>query len=289
MRIASLLALAKLGAPQLDDALKVALASPDKALAAEARKLAGNSSPERAVEMAAKAFQNGSVAEQQAALAALAKAKTDKADVLILAQLNLLTAGKLAAAVQLDLLEAVTTRLATVSTGGDARATFAARLAAFEQTRKADDPRARWRECIEGGDAKAGRVIFAEKNEAGCQRCHAVAKNGGDVGPDLAGIAAKHDRAFLLRSIVEPNADIAPGYENVLVTLKSGDVLAGLTTKEDADTLTLKNVADGKLQPVKKADIKERTKLPSAMIPGLGEILTKRELRDLIEYLATLK
>ena len=67
-----------------------------------------------------------------------------------------------------------------------------------------------------GGDAKAGREIFAEKAEAACMRCHKVKGEGGDVGPDLAGISAKHDRAYLLQSIVEPNAVIAPGFDNVL-------------------------------------------------------------------------
>jgi hypothetical protein len=35
--------------------------------------------------------------------------------------------------------------------------------------------------------------------------------------------------------------------------------------------------------------VKERASLPSAMPPGMGEVLTKRELRDLVQYLSTLK
>jgi len=163
------------------------------------------------------------------------------------------------------------------------------RLAAYEQTRKPTDPLARWQECLEGGDPRLGRVIFAEKAEAGCMRCHAVKKQGGDVGPDLAGLGSKYDRAYLLRAVVEPNSEIAPGYDNVLVTLLSGDVVAGIVSSETADTLILKSAIDGKPQTVKKADIKERQALPSAMPPALGEVLGKRGLRDLIAYLATLK
>ncbi len=120
-------------------------------------------------------------------------------------------------------------------------------------------------------------------------RCHKIKGEGGDVGPDLAGISAKHDRAYILQSIVEPNAVIAPGFDNVLVTLKNGDMVAGLLNAEDANEVTLASLADGKKQKVRKADIRERTPVPSAMPPGLGEVLGKRGLRDVIEYLSTVK
>ena len=53
---------------------------------------------------------------------------------------------------------------------------------------------------------------------------------------------------------MDPNAVIAKGYDNVMVTLKKGDIVAGLLSAETADELTLKNPADAKLQRVKKAD-----------------------------------
>ena len=118
-------------------------------------------------------------------------------------------------------------------------------------------------------------------------RCHKV--KGEDVGSDLAGLVAKHDRAYVLQAIVEPNAVIAPGYENVLVTLNNGEMVAGLLNAEDANEVTLASLADGKKQAIKKSDIKERLTVPSAMPPGLGEVLGKRALRDLLEYLATVK
>jgi hypothetical protein len=56
---------------------------------------------------------------------------------------------------------------------------------------------------------------------------------------------------------------------------------------EDADELTLTSVTDGKRIKVKTADIKERTRAPSPMPPGLGEVLGKHDLRDVVEFLAT--
>jgi quinoprotein glucose dehydrogenase len=147
----------------------------------------------------------------------------------------------------------------------------------------------KWSECLEGGDAKAGRAIFTEKAEAACMRCHKVKGEGGDVGPELTGIGQRKDRAYILQSIVDPNAVIAPGYENVVLTMKDGSFVAGLLNAEDAKELTIASLTDGKKQKVPKADVKERLAVPSAMPPGLAEVLGKRSLRDVVEFLATVK
>jgi quinoprotein glucose dehydrogenase len=116
-----------------------------------------------------------------------------------------------------------------------------------------------------------------------------VKGDGGDVGPDLAETGKKMGREYVLRSIVDPNAVIAKGYDNVMVTLNDGSIVAGLLSTETSGELALKNPADGKLQRVKKSTVKERMSLPSAMPPGLGDILGKRALRDVVQYLSTLK
>ena len=279
-RAAALRALAAIKSPVLAKSVETALAAKDKTLAQAARLLAAKTSPVLAVKLNAAVLGNGSIREQQDALAAIGAQPIPEADALLAAQLDLLNAGKLPAPLALDLLEIATPR---------SDAAVKVKLAEFEKRRDAKDPLAKWRECLEGGDAKAGREIFAEKAEAACMRCHKIKGEGGDVGPDLAGISAKHDRAYLLQSIVEPNAVIAPGFDNVLVTLKNGEMVAGLLNAEDANEVTLASIADGKKQRIKKEDIKERATVPSAMPPGLGEVLGKRGLRDVIEYLSTVK
>ena len=153
----------------------------------------------------------------------------------------------------------------------------------------AKDPLAKWNECLEGGDAKAGRAIFTEKAEAACLRCHKVKGEGGDVGPDLGGIGKQKDRAYILQSIVDPSAVIAPGYENVVLTLKDGSMVAGLLNAETPKELTIASLTDGKRQKISKASVKDRLAVPSAMPPGLAEVLGKRGLRDVVEFLATVK
>ena len=82
---------------------------------------------------------------------------------------------------------------------------------------------------------------------------------------------------------------IAQGYDNVMLTLADGSIAAGILSAEDSNSVTLKSLTDGSPQRIEKAKVKERTAVPSAMPPGMGEVLGKRGLRDVVEYLATLK
>ncbi len=280
VRAAALRALGAMDSPKLADGVKLALATQDKPLLEAARELAAKTSPEDAVTLNAAVLGNGSTTEQQHALAIIAAQRIASADAVLAAQLDRLIDGKLPAKFQLDLLEAAALR------NDEA---VQQKLANFNASRKLEDPLAAWRECLEGGDKKAGREIFAEKAEAACLRCHKVKGEGGDVGPDLVNLGQRLNREAILQSIIDPNAAIAPGYENVLLTLTNGEIVAGLLNAETETEFTIASLADGKKQQVKKSDVKERTKIPSSMPPGLGEVLGKRALRDIVEYLATVK
>jgi mono/diheme cytochrome c family protein len=62
------------------------------------------------------------------------------------------------------------------------------------------------------GDAEAGKAVFT--SSAGCSGCHTLsAVNAkGTVGPDLDTALKGKDPAFIHESIVDPNAEVAPGY-----------------------------------------------------------------------------
>ena len=119
-------------------------------------------------------------------------------------------------------------------------------------------------------------------------RCHKVAEQGGDAGPALDGIASRKDRRYLLESIVHVNAAIAEGFQMVILTTTKGETLAGLLKKETATDLLLENPGMPPIT-VKKADVKQRDNAPSGMLPNLADLITQRELRDIVEYLVSLK
>src|SRR5262249_38484258 len=108
------------------------------------------------------------------------------------------------------------------------------------------------------------------------------------VGPDLTGIGSRQKREYLLESIVLPNKQIAKGYETVVLTLSNGRSVSGVLKKETPRELVLMT-AEGTSVTVPKARIEERTTGPSAMPQDLVKHLSRREVRDLVEWLASLK
>ncbi len=144
----------------------------------------------------------------------------------------------------------------------------------------------RSREALAGGDAAAGERIFFTLIEASCVRCHKINGRGGNVGPDLTHIGAKQSRQYLLESIVDPNKQLAQGFESVILSLTNGTVVSGILKSEDEKEVRLMT-ADGKLIAVPKRQIDERIRGKSAMPEDL--VRSKRDLRDLVEFLAGLK
>ena len=152
--------------------------------------------------------------------------------------------------------------------------------------RAAGGPSGRFRAALIGGDADRGRELFHYDRRAECLRCHVVDGVGGNVGPDLTGVGARLDRPALLRSMVDPNATVTPGYGTISVTLKTGDQVHGVDLGVDDSGATLVAVGD-ELRRFDKREIRERTEPVSAML-AMGETLSLAELRDLVAYLASL-
>jgi quinoprotein glucose dehydrogenase len=154
----------------------------------------------------------------------------------------------------------------------------------FENKRPSADDLRSYRECLTGGDVADGKRVFLEKAEASCVRCHKMNGEGGEVGPDLTGIGSRKDRQYLLESIVFPNKHVAEGYDSVTVVTKSDVTYAGQLKKETAEKLEINSPEDG-IVFVNKANIKLRERGLSAMPEELRQVLSKAELRDLVEFL----
>ncbi|MDB6129901.1 MAG: gdhB 2, partial [Verrucomicrobiales bacterium] len=82
------------------------------------------------------------------------------------------------------------------------------------------------------------------------------------------------------------NATIAQGFENLIETLKNGISYAGQFKSETDKELVILSPEDGLLK-LDKATITKRDKGLSGMPEGMGDALTRRELRSLVEFLAT--
>ena len=152
----------------------------------------------------------------------------------------------------------------------------------------ADDLLAGFHDALSGGDAAAGRKIFFERPEASCARCHKLGGQGGDTGPALDGVGSRRTRESILEAILYPNLHVVTNYETVILILKNGIGLSGMLKSEDATNLVV-NTPDEGLMTVKKEDVQTRQRGVSPMPEGLGQILPKKDLRDLVEFVASTK
>jgi mono/diheme cytochrome c family protein len=62
-------------------------------------------------------------------------------------------------------------------------------------------------------------------DEYACEGCHTITEEAGDIGPNLAAIGVTRDREYIRRALLNPNADIAEGYEADFMPADLGEVL----------------------------------------------------------------
>jgi putative membrane-bound dehydrogenase-like protein len=280
IRRAALQSLAKLESRSLQDLLYVILEDTSVELRTDAQSLLGvlDLSPEVVVELLGQILDKSTIPEKQQALISLAGVDHPDAIDILGRWLDLFIADKLEPHIQLDLLEAVE----KISSSE-----LDEKLAVYEKNRNSQSPVIRYKETLFGGDATEGRRIFMENNSAQCIRCHKIETFGGEVGPDLTNAATVLDRESLLEAMVAPSVRLAPGYGTVNVQLKDGSKLVGVLENDHADTIVLKT-SDDSSTVVPPQDIKTKTYVPSSM-PSMEGVLTRREIRDLVAFLVTLK
>jgi quinoprotein glucose dehydrogenase len=283
-RAEALKALDQLDYPSRIESAQRALVMPGYRSRTEALRILAKVDPVAALAPVRDRLEHGSTAERQGAMAVLAAMPGDPARDELSCWVDRLIAGKVAPEIQLDVIEAAKKRPET---------DFQEKIDRYESSKPKDDALAPYREALNGGDAQHGMTVFTTKTELECVRCHKVRASsgeqiGGEVGPELSRIGDRQTRLYLLESIVDPNKQIAQGFESVVLATSDGQVHTGVLRGEDANEVRL-ITAEGKSDVVRKELIEERNRGPSAMPNDLVRKLKRTELRDLIEFLANLK
>ncbi len=278
-KLAALKSLSLLRAPELSVAIQAAQTNSDALIREQALRLQGSDESQQALKNLNAALASGTIGEKRSALLALSKLPAGQADKILSDWLDQLLADRVPKELRYDVLATAASRSAPE---------IKAKLRSYESTWPKNDDLAGFRDLLYGGDAEAGRKIFFERPEASCVRCHQVNGEGGEVGPDLSAVGARQTREYMLDSILHPNKQIAVGFESVLVLLNNGQAYAGVVKKETGQQLTLNSPEDG-LVTVSKAEIKSRERGLSAMPEGMENVLSKEELRNLVEFLASQK
>jgi quinoprotein glucose dehydrogenase len=254
------------------------LQSQTPALRIKAREVLADRKPKKAFRELKQAIQSGSTRERQAALATMAKLDLQQVDSFLADMLDRLLRDEVPHGIRLDLLQAARKRSSQAVKN---------KLETYEKNLSGSDPLAGYRVALRGGDPSKGRHIFRNDARAQCMRCHQINGMGGKAGPDLSDIGSRKDREYILRSMIQPGADIASGYQLVTVQLKNGDTVSGTVDSETNEMLSIATAA-GDVVRIKKDRVKERSASSGSSMPSMKNLLSKEELRHLVSYLSRL-
>ena len=235
----------------------------------------------RLYKIAKQFIDSGSVPDYQAALKTLAalEAGQDKTQAIRIAgtELDKLESGTLRPEVMLEVRELV-----------DALATakLEARMEAYDAKFKDASMEQQFADSRVGGSIESGRALFKSGGAGECMRCHIINWEGGNVGPDLSEIGETKDHAYLLRAIVDPGSEIASGYGVMTVTTKQGDTLSGTYLGHDDASVQISMDDEPKTF---SRDNLESIIEPVSGMPPMQYFISRREIRDLVAYLHSLK
>lgn len=130
------------------------------------------------------------------------------------------------------------------------------------------------------GDAAKGKEIF----KAACAACHQMEDAGRAFGPDLLSVR-NQTRINLLAMILDPNKNIAPGYDGYLIETTGGRTFAGILGSESASGVVLRTVG-GEEQVIARDHIKTILPMGESLMPeGLENNYTTQDMADLLEFL----
>lgn len=144
------------------------------------------------------------------------------------------------------------------------------------------------------GNAQKGAVLF---KEAGCVSCHTVGTHKStSAGPDLSEIGAYRDWRWLSQSILDPNAEIGVNWRYATLVVKTKG--RGFRRKKTVMGFIRKNttrevkllVAPGVIKTFPKSQIEKIILSKTSKMPSnYSEIMTFKQIADLVSYLQSLK
>jgi putative heme-binding domain-containing protein len=129
-------------------------------------------------------------------------------------------------------------------------------------------------------DAAAGAKVFTQH----CAACHQIGTSGTKLGPQLDGIGVRGlDR--LLEDTLDPNRNVDPSFRATTLSLKNGQVLAGLVVREEGQVIVLAD-AQGKETRIGQDQVERREVTPLSPMPAnWAEQISEGDFYNLMAYL----
>lgn len=137
------------------------------------------------------------------------------------------------------------------------------------------------------GNAETGKKLYWEKGQ--CGQCHRIQGKGGRMGPDLTHAGRQRSLAYLKESILDPNADITPGYPTVNVVTRDGKKIVGVQKGFDNFSAQLMDVGENFYSFLRSDVTSVKREFRSLMPDTYRRLFTETELNDVLAYLASLR
>ena len=129
------------------------------------------------------------------------------------------------------------------------------------------------------GDAKRGEIASQR-----CLMCHRLGQAGVDFGPDMTTWGRTQPTEVILRSLIEPSADIAHGFHGAQVETTDGTIIQGLVVT-DGDPLIIQSMG-GLTQTVPRARLKSKSPMTrSLMLSATQQGMTAQDVADVAAFL----
>lgn len=136
------------------------------------------------------------------------------------------------------------------------------------------------------GDAASGEKVYWGKG--GCGACHRIGQRGGRMGPDLTRAGRSRSLRYLRESLLEPSADITPGFATVRVVTREGRRIEGIERNFDNFSTQFMDASET-IHSFLRDDVKSLERDTRSLMPAdYGKRLSTGEIDHLVAYLASL-
>ncbi len=132
------------------------------------------------------------------------------------------------------------------------------------------------------GDPAKGKIAAAR-----CYTCHQIDGVGIGYGPDITGFARAQTPEIVLKSIIDPSADISHGFAGKEIMTKDGKTIHGIELAS-GDPVIIQSTG-GLQQTVPKRQIKSQKPLKRSLMLSAEQLgMQPQDLADLLAYLKSL-
>jgi len=129
------------------------------------------------------------------------------------------------------------------------------------------------------GDAARGKNTVTR-----CLMCHSVGGNGAELGPALDGWGRGKAADVIAKAIVQPNAEIAQGFDGTEIKTKDGLTIQGILIKE-GDPLMMRSMG-GVTQIIPADRVASRRRYPGSLMMSASQLgLTPQDVADVVAFL----